>query len=194
MISLKDALFSTALILIGISPIMSESSEFGEQIQDNLPIEERFHIGKKSFLETQEFWRREKLVPYERAFKKHPNLDSCTNRFEERVELKWESFTDEQQAEVCLFHLAEYLETPQALSDWFEARGFRAGIWDIFGEWPSDKPPTVYASISLKNSNAPKLSGFRFFVAGDMGQSFSIGLGYNSQFSPMSSNLTIIWE
>lgn len=161
-----------------------------------LILEQRFHVGTKSVFELRDIWNNDKINPYIAAIKKFPDFNSCfgdkvsTNRDE--LEFPWRELTTEAQLEICLFHLAEHVVTPESLSDQLANFGFKSSVSDIFGKWPSSRPATVYGTIKLGRPGQNGLPNLRYLISWIEGRSLSIGIVYDVRNSPYSANATVI--
>lgn len=94
-------------------------------------------------------------------FQKYPDARSCLPEVErKKLELDytrfdWSSIRNDDHAMVCVYRIAEQLQTPEAMAEWFKEFGFRTfgprqrpkvgvssnptdlwGTWSLNGQWP----------------------------------------------------------
>ena len=182
------------LLLALIACFVSSGADADDVSVQANSLEERFHIGKYSFSEVRKIWTSELIAPFAEAFRMFPTLHECGFQNQVNDHLRWERFVTKPQIQVCLFHLAGHLRTPDALSNWFASKGFSSQFQDDFGQYPSEKPITVHASINSKSDHAPDLSNLRIPHANVTFRSISIGIKFSREGAPYSSNVTVRWE
>ena len=177
-------LISLLLVLFDPSQVDADGLHVGGN-----SLENRFHIGNYSLARIRDVWSVEMVAPFDAAMAEFPTVQECTVGRGSELRLQWDQFQTEAEIEVCLFHLAEKLESPEALSLWFASTGFRHSIHDNFG-----KRFTVHASIRLDDKRAPNIPNLRVLIAKEMGRSISIGVRFDTDGAPFSTNFTINWN
>lgn len=173
---------------VGVSSAYADNA-FGE----NRPLEERFFVANKPFSEVRTIWSYSNFRPYEIAFRKFPTLAECSQGPVENLLINWSALYSSQQVEICIFHLSEYLETPEKLSKWFSSNGFFSVSRDSFGK-SIHQLGSVDSSIRLSDEMAPSIPNLRVTLAKAAGRSLSIGVGYDALNRPRSVTFIINWE
>ncbi len=96
-----------------------------------------------------------------KLFNQYPDALSCLPREERRkpkpdyTRFDWSSVRNDDHAMVCVYRIAEQLQTPEAMAEWFKGYGINAfgprqrpkvgvssnpidlwGSWSLNGQWP----------------------------------------------------------
>ncbi|MEM9499778.1 MAG: hypothetical protein AAGA28_17785 [Pseudomonadota bacterium] len=170
------------------------ASELTLPTLDNAPIEDRFHIGKRSFSEVSESWRAESVAPFLDAFGRFESLSSCGVHQGDTFALAWEEFSTAEEIRVCLFLLAEFFRTPDQMRKWFDEQGFHTHLSSETVGFEDKIPLVLHASIRLHDERGPNLIGevFRYARANHIG--FSLGIFYDETIRPKSAEAALNWN
>jgi len=156
----------------------------------------RFHIANKPYSEVRDSRGWYERLAYDRAILKFPDFDACRKKGTPTAApvLNWAVIREQEQAEICLFLLAEDLGSPEALIAWLREFGFSTTLHDQLRKWTSGRPGTVHSGYRLSAGDALYIRGLRFRLARRYGYSVGIGVGYNAKGVAKSANVTINWE
>jgi hypothetical protein len=110
-----------------------ESGLFVADDNSDRPLSQRFKIYGKPIAEFDKNTSADdhkRKIGYWEALRKFPTLHSCLlpegRGSSDASQFNWRSIRTFYQAELCLFHVGEYLETPEKTIEWLDSQGFDA--------------------------------------------------------------------
>ncbi|VAW00257.1 hypothetical protein MNBD_ALPHA07-2125 [hydrothermal vent metagenome] len=159
-------------------------------------LADRFHIANKPYSELRDRWGWSERRAYDRAISKFPVFAACRKNGTSTAmpALNWAVIREQEQAEICLFLLAEYLGPPEALVAWLKGIGFSATLRGKGGTWTSGRPGTVFSGYQLNARDELYIRGFRFRLARRYGRRISISVKFDAKGIAKSANVNIKWE
>jgi hypothetical protein len=131
-------------LAFGLAVVTGVSAQ--ESNENALPsLADRFHIANKPYSELRDSRGSSERRAYDRAISKFPDFAACQKEGATTAfpALNWVVIHEQEQAEICLFLLAEHLGPPEALVAWLKEFGFSATLHDRGGTWKSGRPGTV---------------------------------------------------
>ncbi len=159
-------------------------------------VSSRYHIGRTPFSEVRSGLGFYEAREFDRSMSMFIDVHACDIPDDDPWGggLDWERFHNLTDVRVCIFLKAESLVDPESMVKWLEYRGFSAEVRDSHGVWPSERPPTVYASLSANSDETGLFDQGFMSLARRFDRSLSLSVGYDENSLPLNSTVVVIWE
>lgn len=154
-----------------------------------IPLPDRFFISDRPYSAVRQYWSKETTEEIDQAMEQYSNISECIQTIHkaDQIKVRWFRVRRNWPFNICIFLIAEQLETPQAMVEFLESEGLKVVLQDTRKRKSSNRSFLIQAYHDLGLFKSWRVfRGGRYILARLFRRSANISISYH-KYGPVKS-------